>query len=78
MISTSPTSTAPIGAGGWYTTGQVAKRLGYDRRRIWELCVQGTIPAHRLPGGSWRIPREWVQQQLDQARSKVIRRKPEG
>lgn len=55
------------------STGQVARKLGLDPRTIRRRCEDGTIPAHRLEEGDWRVSGEWVDQQIRQMG--VVRRR---
>lgn len=75
---TIPSAGGWVGTRGWMTTGQAARRLGYSRQTLLRWCEAGEIPgARKRPGkgrksGDWRIPIEWVREQI----SPVVRRKP--
>lgn len=51
-------------SGRWMSTGQVARRLGWDERTIRRRCKSRDIPgAMRIEaGGQWRIPAAWVEE----------------
>ncbi len=42
------------------TTGQVAERHGVSQQQVRRWCEQGLIDAERTPGGTWRIPADYV------------------
>ena len=49
----------------WYTTDELAKQLGRDRREIERLASRGRIPAHKR-GSEWQFHAAEVTQWLEQ------------
>jgi excisionase family DNA binding protein len=46
-------------AAAYYTTSEVAKKLGLSDQTIRRMCEKGKFPgAYKTDGGHWRIPRE--------------------
>jgi excisionase family DNA binding protein len=48
-----------VTAAGWLTVREVADRLGYNPRTIYDGVRAGTVP-HRRVGRALRIPASWV------------------
>lgn len=62
-----PATTA--GPPEWYTTGQVARRLGLHPETIRRRIEDHKVPAWRIAEGcEWRIPKWWVEEQLERVR----------
>ncbi len=39
----------------YYTTSQASRLLGVSRQAVLRYCTAGTLPAHQLPSGHWRV-----------------------
>lgn len=55
---------------GWFSSQQVADRLGISRRTVNRMRAEGEIPAVKFRG-SWRIPESWLIEQEEKARRNV-------
>lgn len=53
----------------WVGVERVAKALGLDGSTVRRRLQAGDIPGHQMAdGGHWRIPYEWLREQLDAVR----------
>ena len=46
---------------------EAAHALGISRTRVYELLATGKLPAIRLDGRTWRVPRKAIEQLVDEA-----------
>jgi predicted DNA-binding transcriptional regulator AlpA len=55
----------------------VAKLLGYSHVTIWRKIKAGEIPYRRNgANGAYRVPKWWLDQELEAVRAQVLRRPP--
>lgn len=52
------------GERGYYTPGEAAGKLGVSLRTVMRWLKAGKVVSTRSPGGRWRIPAEWVAEEL--------------